>query len=237
MEALFDRYSAVEENLRDIRASIERAARSAGRSPDEILLLAATKTVPAEVINHAISLGVTCIGENRVQEFLEKYDSVRHEEVQCHFIGHLQTNKVAAIIDKVSMIHSVDRLRLAEEIDRQSEKAHKVMDVLVEVNIGGEESKSGVSPDEAEVLIREMAGLPHIRIRGLMCIPPFSDDMEQTDGYFFKMRKLFIDITGKKIDNVSMDILSMGMSDDYEQAICKGAGIVRIGSALFGRRQ
>ena len=237
MDNSSDTCRAVEENLQVIRAKIEQAAKRAGKRPEDIVLLAATKTVDAAVINHAIDLGVRCVGENRVQELLSKYGTLHKEGVECHFIGHLQTNKVADIVDKVSMIQSVDRIKLAEEIDRQAAKRGKVMDILVEVNVGEEESKSGVYVQDAEALVREIARFSHLKVRGLMTIPPFSDDLGETQGYFSIIRKLFIDITGKKIDNVSMDFLSMGMSDDYEEAIAWGANVVRIGSAMFGRRK
>lgn len=237
MDSLSDRFMTVEKNLRVIRANIEKAAQRARKRPEDILLLAATKTVDAEVVNHAIKLGVRCVGENRVQELLLKYDALHKEGVESHFIGHLQTNKVADIVDKVSMIQSVDRLRLAEEIDRQAAKRGKVMNILVEVNIGEEASKSGVRVQDTEALIRDITRFPHLKVRGLMTIPPFCDNLEETRQYFSIIRKLFIDITGKKIDNVTMDFLSMGMSDDYEEAIASGANIVRIGSALFGSRK
>jgi len=231
-----DERNVLEENYRTIRENIQKAASDAGRNPEEICFLAATKTVDAETINYAIGLGVRCVGENRVQELLDKYDRLDREHTDCHFIGHLQANKVKYIVDKVSMIHSVDSQRLAAEIDRQCEKAGRKMNVLVEINIGDEESKSGVRREEAEALIREISGFPHLRVRGLMVIPPYTSDKTLTKSYFLQISKLFIDMRGKKIDNVSMDFLSMGMSDDYELAIASGANIVRIGSALFGRR-
>jgi len=236
MVNLSDKRNALERNYRTIRENIRRAALDAGKKPEEICLLAATKTVDPETINYAIELGVRCVGENRVQEMLDKYDRLDREHTDCHFIGHLQVNKVKYIVDKVSMIHSVDNGRLAAEINRQCEKTGRKMDVLVEVNVGEEESKSGAGLEEVEDLIREISRLPHIRVRGLMVIPPFTSDQSLTKAYFLQIYKLFIDMRGKKIDNVTMDFLSMGMSDDYELAIASGANIVRVGSALFGRR-
>lgn len=241
MENTFDeqtllKMETVKQNLLVIRERIAQAAALSGRKPEEITLLAATKTVPAEIINYAVSLGVTHIGENRVQELLEKYDSFDLSNCQLHMIGHLQTNKVRQICDKVSMIQSVDSIRLAEEIEKQAGKLKKKIDVLVEVNIGREEAKSGVMPEQTESLLRQIAGMEHLSICGLMAIPPICQNKEQAKGYFSQMHHLFIDISQKKIDNVCMKVLSMGMSDDYYEAILEGATMVRIGSALFGKR-
>ncbi len=222
-------------NYSDIKARIAVAAEKSGRRADDIILLAATKTVPAEVINHAIECGINYIGENRVQEFLAKKDDLS-VSAHRHFIGHLQTNKVKDIIDEVEMIQSVHSIKLAKEINRLAEKRNKVMDILCEVNIGNEESKSGFSSDEILEKIEEISKLPYVRVKGLMTIPPISENSDESARYFAKMQKLFIDIKGKKVDNVSMVYLSMGMSDDYEQAIGYGANIVRIGTSLFGHR-
>lgn len=223
-----------DQNYAEIKENIKKAAVKSGRNPDDIILLAATKTVDAQVINHAIQAGVKYIGENRVQEFLSKKDSL----ISCHrhFIGHLQTNKVKDIIGEVELIHSVDSLRLAKEISKQAGKINKNMEILLEVNIGNEESKSGFAPEEVLSAAEEISKLPNIIIRGLMAIPPVVTDNEGNDKYFIKMNKLFIDISSKKIDNSNIDILSMGMSDDYAAAIEHGANLVRIGTALFGRR-
>ena len=222
------------ENYKIITQNIARAAQKAGKNPDDITLLAATKTVDVDVINHAIKSGIKVIGENRVQEYLSKYDS--YLAVNQHFIGHLQTNKVKDIIDKVSLIHSVDSYRLAEEISKQAAKRNITVNVLLEVNIGNEQSKSGFAADEVESAVKKISGLGNVCIKGLMAIPPICDNSEQNRCFFAKMNKLFIDIGSKKIDNSSMDILSMGMSDDYEVAIEEGATMVRLGTALFGRR-
>ena len=223
-----------DQNYAEIKENIKRAAEQSGRSEKDIILLAATKTVSAQIINHAIESGVDYIGENKVQEFLLKHDALK--PCHRHFIGHLQTNKVKDIVDKVELIHSVDSVRLAKEISKQSAKHGKTMDILLEVNIGNEESKSGFSPEEVCGAAEEIAKLPNICIRGLMAIPPVIEDEDGNDKYFIKMNKLFIDIGTKKIDNSNIDILSMGMSDDYESAIRHGANLVRIGTALFGRR-
>ncbi len=236
-------------NIEKARENIRTAAASAGRKAEDVTLLLATKTVDAGTINFAISRGVRHIGENRVQELLEKYDKLNKDGVSVHFIGRLQTNKVKYIIDKVCMIHSVDSLKLAQEIDRQAEKHGLVMDVLVEVNIGEEASKGGILPSETESFLRELSGLKHIRVKGLMTIPPVCETTEQRNissncsnkiyknkAYFEKIAKLFLDISEKKIDNIDMYELSAGMSDDYESAILCGATVVRLGRAVFGSR-
>ncbi len=223
-----------EENYKTITQNIAVAAEKSGREYEDITLLAATKTVGTDVINYAIKLGIEFIGENRVQEFLSKYEA--YAPVHKHFIGHLQTNKVKDIIDKVELIHSVDSYRLAQEISKQAVKRGIVVDILLEINIGNEQSKSGFLFDEAVEAVQKIAGFDGVRVKGLMAIPPICETPEQNRVYFAKMKKLFVDIQGKKIDNSSMDILSMGMSDDYEVAIQEGANMVRLGTALFGRR-
>ena len=223
-----------DQNYKDILKRIEAAAVASGRKPEDIILLAATKTVPVEVINHAIVSGLEYMGENRVQEFLSK--DAQLVEVHKHFIGHLQTNKVKDIVGRVEMIESVDSLKLAKEISKHSLKKDIVTDILIEVNIGSEESKSGVVPEKLEELIKEIALLPAIKIKGLMAIPPICNKNDEIIKYFTKMHNLFIDIKGKNIDNSSIEFLSMGMSHDFEEAIMCGANIVRIGSMLFGAR-
>ncbi len=223
-----------EENYKTITQNIAVAAEKSGRKYEDITLLAATKTVGTDVINYAIKLGIEFIGENRVQEFLSKYEA--YAPVHKHFIGHLQTNKVKDIIDKVELIHSVDSYRLAQEISKQAVKRGIVVDILLEINIGNEQSKSGFLFDEAVEAVQKIAGFDGVRVKGLMAIPPICETPEQNRVYFAKMKKLFVDIQGKKIDNSSMDILSMGMSDDYEIAISEGANMIRLGTALFGKR-
>jgi len=229
--------SHVVENATELLNAVKQAALDCGRDPQDVTLMAVTKTVAPELVNEAISCGIHLLGENRAQELLEKYDSYEKEGCEIHFIGHLQTNKVKQIIDKVTMIHSVDSLHLAEEINKQAEKHGLIMKILVEVNIGDEESKSGVPADEVEKLLTEIAKLPHISVQGLMCIPPVCEKNEDSAYYFAKMQQLFIDMRGKKLDNINMSILSMGMSNDYQSAIRYGSNIVRIGTALFGARK
>jgi hypothetical protein len=230
------RFQDVEENLKVIRSTIAEAAVKSGRRPEDITLLAATKTVPVEVINHSIELGVNHIGENKVQELMGKYDSYRLEHCRLHFIGHLQANKVKYLVGRVSMIQSVDSEKLAKEISRLGEKRGKITDILIEVNIGREENKSGVLSENLPELLQKVSALPALRVRGLMAIPPAGAPSEKTMNYFLKMHQYFIDTGTKKIDNVSMDYLSMGMSADYAQAIRAGANMVRIGTALYGPR-
>ena len=222
------------QNYKEICERVQQAAIKSGRTFDEIIILAATKTVDVNTINFAISNGMNYIGENKVQEFLLKNDEI----INCHrhFIGHLQTNKVKDIIDKVEMIHSVHSVKLAKEISKQAQKCGKTIDILLEINIGDEQSKSGFCYEEACDAVQKIAQLDGVTIRGLMAIPPICESSDQNRVYFSKMKKLFIDIGNKKIDNSSMDILSMGMSDDYEAAIEEGANMIRLGTALFGRR-
>lgn len=216
----------VAENLQRIKAELGGKAR----------LLAATKTIPPQMINFAISQGLDLIGENRVNELLEKYDQIDRSKTELHFIGALQTNKVKYIIDKVDMIQSVDRVSLALEIERQAAKHGIVMPVLAEINIGGEETKSGISPEEAEGFCKYIASLPHLKLCGLMAIPPKSTKEGENCKYFCEMKKIFIDISRLNVDNSNMDILSLGMSDDYLDAVECGSNLVRVGSAIFGKR-
>ena len=224
-----------DQNFKDVKENIKKACLTAERDESEIIVLAATKTVPARVINHAIKEGIAYIGENRVQEFLSKKDSLS-KTVHRHFIGHLQTNKVKDIVGEVEMIHSVHSIKLAEEIDKQCAKLNKTMDVLIEVNIGNEESKSGFLSEEVCAAVEKIAEFQHIRVKGLMAIPPIEENNEKISQYFAEMRKLFIDIAAKKLDNVDIVYLSMGMSGDYTEAIKHGANIIRLGTCLFGAR-
>ena len=227
----------ISDNLLHIQEQIHSACAEAGRKTDEVTLLAVTKTVDADRINEAIRLGVTAIGENRVQEFLAKEESLHLQGVQAHLIGHLQTNKVRQIVGRVQMIQSVDSLRVAQAIHRRSQELGIITPILVEVNIGGEEAKSGIAPDEVERLLTDLAPLDGVQVRGLMTVPPILDKEREKREIFSKMYQLFVDIRGKKIDNIGMQELSMGMSGDYREAILEGSSIVRIGSALFGDRQ
>lgn len=228
--------SDIEYNYRMINERIAEAALKSGRKREDITFLAATKTVDADTINHAISLGLDHIGENRVQELLVKYNDYDLSKCSLQFIGHLQSNKVRQIVDKVDLIQSVDSVKLANEISKQSLKINKTMDVLVEVNIGREENKSGVMPEMLEELLCQIAEMDGISVKGLMAIPPICDTSQKISKFFHNMNNLFIDISQKKIDNISMTILSMGMSSDYYEAILEGANMIRVGSSLFGER-
>lgn len=219
-----------------INEKIAEAAMKAGKTRDDITFLSATKTVEPEYINYAISLGLSYIGENKVQELLSKYDQYNLENCSLQFIGHLQSNKVRQIVGKVDLIQSIDSMKLAKEVSKCSLKNNITSDILVEVNIGKEENKSGVMPEILEELVEEISTLPAVNVKGLMTIPPICEKKDEIRRYFEKMNRLFLDISSKKLDNVSMDILSMGMSSDYYEAILEGANMVRIGSALFGNR-
>ncbi len=224
-----------DDNYREIEEKITLAAEKSGRKREDIILLAATKTVSSEVINYAIEKGINFIGENRVQEFLSKNDEIT-PGVHRHFIGHLQTNKVKDIVGKVEMIESVHSLKLAKVIGELSVKKGIVTDILLEINIGNEESKSGFKAEEIYESVEEISKIPGVKIQGLMAIPPICEENEEIRQYFRQMNKLFIDIRAKKIDNVNMDYLSMGMSSDFSEAIEEGSNIIRLGTALFGRR-
>lgn len=219
-----------------INEKIAEAAMKAGKTRNDITFLSATKTVEPEYINYAISLGLSYIGENKVQELLSKYDQYNLENCSLQFIGHLQSNKVRQIVGKVDLIQSIDSMKLAKEVSKCSLKNNITSDILVEVNIGKEENKSGVMPEMLEELVEEISTLPAVNVKGLMTIPPICEKKDEIHRYFEKMNRLFLDISSKKLDNVSMDILSMGMSSDYYEAILEGANMVRIGSALFGNR-
>lgn len=223
-----------DENYADILSRIEKAAIKSGRKPEDIILLAATKTVDVSVINHAIESGIKYVGENRVQEFLSKENELS-TNVHRHFIGHLQTNKVKDIVGRVELIHSVSSLKLAQEIGKQSVKKGIVTDCLLEINIGNEESKSGFTENEILQFAQEIENIEGIRVCGLMAIPPICTENDKNRKYFDKMYKLFIEIRQKKLYN-NIVLLSMGMSDDFETAIECGANCVRIGTALFGKR-
>ncbi len=229
-------FTDVEYNYQLINERIAEAAQKIGKAREDITFLAATKTVDAATINHAISLGLDHIGENRVQELLAKYEEYDLENCSLQFIGHLQSNKVRQIVGKVDLIQSVDSFKLAKEISAQSLKRNVHTDLLVEVNIGREENKSGVFEENLKELLCQIAELDGISVQGLMTIPPICDNKQKISHYFNKMHRLFIDISQKKLDNINMHILSMGMSDDYYEAILEGATMVRIGSALFGAR-
>lgn len=222
--------------MNDKKQVAESIARIKAELGGRARLLAATKTVPAEMINFAIEQGLDLIGENRVNELLEKYEQIDRDRVELHFIGALQTNKVKYIIDKVDMIQSVDRESLALEIERQAARVGRMMPILAEVNVGREATKSGVLPERAIEFCRYLQTLPHLELRGLMAIPPKSEKIGENRKYFSEMRKIFIDISSINVDNSNMDILSLGMSDDYLDAVECGSNLVRVGSAIFGKR-
>ena len=228
-------YLTISENVAIIKNNVQKAIERSGRS-DGVILLAASKMNSADRVNAAIDAGVEYIGENRVQELLEKYEGLNRDKVTIHFIGHLQTNKVKYIIDKVDMIQSLDSLSLAKEIDKQAKKHGIVMKTLVEVNICAEESKSGVAPEKLEEFLAEVSKFENIKVMGLMSIPPIMTDENSQREIFRKIMKIFVDISHKNIDNIYMDILSMGMSDDYEIAVEEGSTMIRVGSSLFGKR-
>lgn len=227
--------SIFDENYKLIEQQISAAAEKSGRKREDIILLAATKTVSTEVINYAIEKGVKYIGENRVQEFLSKEKELS-ENAHRHFIGHLQSNKAKDIVGRVEMIESVHSVKLAKVIGELSEKKGIVTDILLEINIGNEESKSGFKDKEIFEKIEEISKISGVKVKGLMAIPPICEKSDEIRKYFAQMSKLFIDIRAKKLDNVSMDCLSMGMSSDFTEAIEEGSNIVRIGTALFGKR-
>ena len=228
-------YTDFDLNYRIIEENIEKAAKKSGRERKDIILLAATKTVAPKLINHAIASGINYIGENRVQEFLSKENDLS-ADAHRHFIGHLQSNKAKDIVGKVEMIESVHSVKLAKLIGKLSEEKGIVTDILLEVNIGREENKSGFLKEELDAAIAEISKISGIRLRGLMTIPPVCEKNSDAIPFFEEMYKLFIDNRDKKIDNVSMEYLSMGMSSDYAEAIECGSNIVRIGTSLFGKR-
>ena len=226
----------IAENVALVRENMTLAARKAGRDPGEILLLAATKMNDADRVREAIAAGVDACGENRVQEMLEKQALGAYEGAPLHFIGHLQKNKVKQVVGLAELIHGVDSRELLETISRVAESRGLVQDVLLEVNIGGELSKSGFAPEEIPEALAFAAELPALRVRGLMAIPPICASPDENRPFFLRMQKLFIDNGEKKYDNIRMDFLSMGMSGDYTEAIACGANLIRVGSGIFGPR-
>lgn len=228
---------SIEKNLSEIRDRIEHAAMLSGRRGKDIKLVAVTKTVGVERIREAVALGVTAIGENRVQEMVEKYEQLKDLPVEWHFIGHLQTNKVKYIIDKVDLIHSLDRLSLAREINKRAAKINRKIDVLVQVNVSGEETKFGLFPDQVKEFIKGIMDMEHIRIKGLMTIAPYTEQPEEVRPIFRRLKQLSEEIRGMGLGGVYMEYLSMGMTGDYTVAIEEGANIVRIGTGIFGERE
>ena len=226
----------VAERYAAVKSRVEAACTRAGRRPEEVTLIAVSKTKPPEMLMEAYRAGVRDFGENKVQEILEKY-TILPDNIRWHMIGHLQTNKVRQIVDKACLIHSVDSVKLAREIEKESSKHGLVMPVLLEVNVAREESKFGFFMEELELAVREIAGFSHVNVKGLMTIAPYVDEAEENREIFRKLYQLFIDIKSKNIDNVNMNILSMGMTGDFEVAIEEGATMVRVGTGIFGERQ
>ena len=237
------------DNIELIEKRIQAACDRSGRKRSEVTLIAVSKTKPTKMLLEAYQLGIRHFGENKVQELVQKYENLQSEfvdKVHWHLIGHLQRNKVKYVIDKTELIHSVDSLRLAEQIEIEAGKKGIICDILIEVNIAGEATKFGISPEETHNLISQLQSLPHIRVRGLMAVPPYVENPEKNRKYFSKLRQLYVDIKTKNIDNIhngnisksleQFDILSMGMTGDFEVAIEEGATIVRVGTGIFGER-
>jgi len=225
----------IKTNLENVEKNIVLACQKSGRKREEITLIAVSKTKPVSLLEEAYQAGMRDFGENKVQEMCEKYDQME-KDIKWHMIGHLQTNKVKYLIGKTTLIHSVDSYKLACEIEKQAAKQDCIMDILVEVNIAEEETKFGLSEAEVIELVKEIAKLPHVRIRGLMTVAPYVVDSEENRPFFRKIKQLSVDIDNQNIDNVSMNILSMGMTGDYMVAIEEGATMVRVGTGIFGER-
>ncbi len=225
----------LKENYADVENRISEACRRAGRSRDEVTLIAVSKTKPAEMIQEIYDLGQREFGENKVQELTAKYD-ILPQDIRWHLIGHLQTNKVKYIVDKACLIHSVDSLKLAETISKEAGKKGVTVPILIEVNVAEEESKFGITTEETVALTEQIAALPNLTVKGLMTIAPYVDDPEENRPVFRKLRHLSVDIAEKNINNVTMNVLSMGMTNDYEVAIEEGATLVRVGTGIFGER-
>lgn len=230
------RKADIEYNLDVINEKIAKSAIKSGREPHDVQLMAVTKTVDPIFINYALDYGVKLIGENRVQEMLRKKPDLHLQGVDKHLIGHLQTNKAGQIVGEVDMIQSVDSLKIAKEISKQSAKKGIVTDVLLEINVGAEESKTGFSTSEFFENLYEISEIPNIQVKGLMTVPPICENNTQLCKFFENMFNIYVDIKAKKLDNIIMNILSMGMSGDYEHAILCGSNLVRIGSSIFGPR-
>ncbi|MBQ8923404.1 MAG: YggS family pyridoxal phosphate-dependent enzyme [Lachnospiraceae bacterium] len=225
----------LKENLENVLANIDKACEKAGRNPNEVTLIAVSKTKPLSDIEELISYGIKEYGENKVQEMCDKYEAVS-TKVNWHLIGHLQTNKVKYIVDKAYLIHSVDSIHLAQEIEKQAAKKNVMCDILIQVNIAHEETKFGIDETNIYEILDTVKDFEHIRVRGLMTIAPFVDNPEDNRVHFSKMHQLLLDIKSKNIDNIDMNILSMGMTNDYMVAIEEGATMVRVGTGIFGER-
>lgn len=225
----------IKDNIAEVKQNVALACERAGRKEEEVTLIAVSKTKPVEMLREAYACGARDFGENKVQELMDKIPQMP-EDIRWHMIGHLQRNKVKYIVDKVWLIHSVDSLRLAEEISAQALKKNVEVNILVEVNVAQEESKFGTTTQDAITLVEEIAKLPAVHIKGLMTIAPYVEDSEQNREYFHKLKQLSVDISSKNIDNVSMSMLSMGMTGDYAVAVEEGATLVRVGTGIFGER-
>lgn len=225
----------VAENLAQVQKNIEESCGNVNRDPGEVTLIAVSKTKPVEMLREAYDAGARVFGENKVQEIVDKYDHMP-SDVKWHMIGHLQRNKVKYIVDKVAMIHSVDSFRLAETIEKEAAKKNVIVPILIEVNVAQEESKYGLKPEEVLPFIEEIADFSHIQIKGLMTIAPYVENAEENREIFRELKKLSVDIAAKNINNVTMSVLSMGMTGDYMVAVQEGATMVRVGTGIFGAR-
>ncbi len=225
----------VSEQIKTVKENIKAACERAGRSPSEVTLIAVSKTKPNELVMEAYNAGIRTFGENYVQELVEKIETLP-DDIEWHMIGHLQRNKVKYIVGKVAMIHSVDSLRLAEEISREAVKKNFTVDILVEVNVAGEENKFGITVENCVEIVTQISRLPGLNVRGLMTSAPYVENAEENRKYFRDLKQLCVDINAKNIDNINMDVLSMGMTNDYTVAVEEGATMVRVGTAIFGAR-
>lgn len=225
----------LKEQLLNVENEILKSCENSDRNRSDVTLIAVSKTKPVETLQEAYDLGVRVFGENKVQELVDKYE-VLPKDIHWHMIGHLQRNKVKYIIDKVDCIHSVESIRLAETIEKEAAKCNRIVDILIEVNVAEEESKFGLRIEEVIPFIEEIAKFPHIRVKGLMTIAPFVQNPEENRPVFKVLQKLSVDIAAKNIDNVNMNVLSMGMTNDYQIAIEEGATMVRVGTGIFGER-
>ncbi|MBD5520547.1 MAG: YggS family pyridoxal phosphate-dependent enzyme [Lachnospiraceae bacterium] len=225
----------IQENIKHVEEKIDAACKKSGRNPEDVTLIAVSKTKPISMLKEAYDYGCRDFGENKVQELVDKWEQLP-KDIRWHMIGHLQRNKVKYIVDKVYLIHSVDSLRLAEEISKEACKKDVTVSILVEVNVAGEESKFGSTCEEAYKLVEDIAKLPNIVVKGLMTIAPYVENSEENRQYFEKLHQIYVDIVDKNIDNVYMDELSMGMTGDYEVAVTEGATYVRVGTGIFGER-
>ena len=225
----------IKENMKHVEQVIDKVCEESGRNRSEVTLIAVSKTKPVEMLQEAYETGCRDFGENKVQELVDKYE-VLPKDIRWHMIGHLQRNKVKYIVDKVHLIHSVDSIRLAEEISKEAVKKNVSVNILIEVNVADEETKFGTSLEEAKQLVREAAKLPNVHIKGLMTIAPITQNAEENRQFFQQLKKLSVDIAAENIDNVSMEVLSMGMTGDYSVAVSEGATLVRVGTGIFGER-